>query len=187
MMPKSTSGPTIQIGASTASEPSVCSGPRCQPGVERDGDAGVDDAAAVGEHLDALAADLDDHGDVADRHAREAAPTADALLAAPAAALRRLVGRDGPAEEHSAEHAHPFGRSVARVRDDRRDVPAPARPALADVVDPVLEARGTVPDLALHGSGRGGGLAGIHSVCHAAPRGRKTRRPYWWDRGRAPR
>ena len=38
------------------------------------------------------AADLDDHRDVADRHAREAAPAADALLAASPA---RLDGSSG--------------------------------------------------------------------------------------------
>ena len=53
MIPKCTSGPTMQIGASTASAPSVRSVASCQPGVERHRDARVDHAAAVGEHLDA--------------------------------------------------------------------------------------------------------------------------------------
>ena len=55
MMPKSTSGPTIQIGASTGSAPSVLQRRLVPAGGERDRDARVDHAAAVGEHLDALA------------------------------------------------------------------------------------------------------------------------------------
>ena len=52
MMPKSTPVPTIQIGASTGSAPSVCSVASMPAGSQRDRDARVDYAAAVGEHLD---------------------------------------------------------------------------------------------------------------------------------------
>src|SRR4029453_14135075 len=120
-------------------------------------DPRVDDAPAIGEHLDPLAGDLDDDRNVAHGYAREAPPPPDALLATASSALRGLVGREGPAEQAPAEDAPPLGGPVAGVRHDGGHVPTSAGPALAHVVDPVLEARGTMPDLALSGSGRGGG------------------------------
>ena len=60
-------------------------------------------------------------------------------------------------EQYAAEHSRPFGGAVAGVGHDRRPVAASSRPALTQVVDPVFEARGTMPDLALSLSGRKGG------------------------------
>ncbi len=156
-----------------------------QPGLmparrQGDRDAGVDDAPAVGEDFDAGAADLDDHRDIADRNAREAAPAANALLAASPATLGWLVGRDGAAQQYSAEDAHPFGRSVPGVRNDGRDVAASACPAFPDVVDPVLDARSTVSYLVIRGirSGWGCSPAFTQSVMSARrvakPRGGRT-------------
>ena len=120
------------------------SGLRRSANRQGDRDAGVHDAPAVGQYFDAGAADLDDHRDIADRNAREAAPTANALLAASPSSVGWLVGRDGAAQQYPAEDAHPLGRSVPGVRNDGRDVAASACPALPDVVDPVLDACSTV-------------------------------------------
>ena len=117
-------------------------------GRETHGDLRVDHATAVGQHLDAFAAHLDDDGHVADWHAREAAPAPDALLASPPTTFRRFVGCHRLAQQHSTEHPDPLGRAVARVGHDRRQVASAPGPALPDVVDPVFEARGTMPDLA---------------------------------------
>jgi hypothetical protein len=140
------------------------------PWRECDGHLRVDHTATVGDHFDALVVDLDDDGNVADRDAREAAPAPDALFAASSSSFRGLVGGDRAAEEYTAQNPHPLGRSVARVWHDGRHVPAASRPALAQVVDPVFEPRGTMPDLAFLGSGRGGGSRRHPDSLSRAPR-----------------
>ena len=110
-------GRRSQTGASTGSAPSVCSvARRASRARGRPGRACRRRRRGRRAPRCAAPADLDDHGHVADRHAREAAPAADALLAALASALRRLVGRDRPAEQHPAEDAHPVRRRRSRCR-----------------------------------------------------------------------
>ena len=123
--------------------------------------------------------------DVDDQHAGETAPASDALLASASPPLGRLVGRDRTAEQHAAEDARPLGRAVAGVRHDGRNVSASPRPALAEVVDPVFEARGTVPDLALSRSGRGWGTR-RHPLSLSRGRDRPETRASRWSDGCRP-
>ena len=148
MMPKCTSGPTIQIGASTASAPSVRSVAWCQPG-----------ASATGTRVSTTPP----------RSAStsiRSPPTSMTTGTSPTGTLvklrqprmpcslrrrRRFDGSsavDRPAEEHPAEHAHPLGGAVARVRDDRWGRARAGAPS-------ARARRGSSPRGARHGAGPG--------------------------------
>src|SRR4029450_8088996 len=103
----------------------------------------VDEAAAVGLHLERSFANADAHPRVLHRHADEIAPATGSgrYLIAP---LGRFC------QEHASKHPYPGGRTVAGIRNHLRDFAGVTSASRPPALQCLIDSEGPVYEKVLH-------------------------------------